>query len=387
MELKVVRTVADLDLYRDEWDLLASKAVEKNVFYERWMLVPALEHLVSLSGQSSIEIVLLRKNGELVALFPLARKRGYRGSPFSYFSFWRHIHCFLTAPLVLEHHFEEAFDALFSWMREHSSIGLVETGHYPLHTRFADLMDLYLHHRRFAFDKNEEHDRAMICSTANGDEYLKNSLKGRRMKDIRRKVNQLSQFGAIEVEELEAREDVGTWIQDFLAIEAEGWKGEEGTALINRRSEQEFFERVVSAAHELGKLRMMRLVVDGKTLAMTCDFLSGGAGFAFKICYREEFSRYSPGLLLELERVKRTLADPGTLYLDSCSSPDNIMLNRVWSERRSIESRMIGINKAGTGIVHLIKFLRLMKDTIAPQRSRLQRIKAPLENETLESAA
>lgn len=45
-----------------------------------------------------------------------------------------------------------------------------------------------------------------------------------------------------------------TWGEDFLRLEASGWKGRGGTALLCRASDREFFRRVIAGAHERGRL-------------------------------------------------------------------------------------------------------------------------------------
>ncbi|MNJ50964.1 hypothetical protein D3C77_462560 [compost metagenome] len=71
---------------------------------------------------------------------------------------------------------------------------------------------------------------------------------------------------------------------------------------------------------------------------MLCDFIAAPGAFAFKSAYDEDYARFAPGVLLELENVCRTHVrkDCGLRWLDSCSAPDNELLNRLYLERRTL---------------------------------------------------
>ncbi len=45
LSLVVVRDVEELDSYVPAWEKLAADAIEPNVFYEPWMLIPAIRSL------------------------------------------------------------------------------------------------------------------------------------------------------------------------------------------------------------------------------------------------------------------------------------------------------------------------------------------------------
>ena len=62
-----------------------------------------------------------------------------------------------------------------------------------------------------------------------------------------------------------------------------------------------------------------------------------GGAFAFKTTYDESLRRFAPGLLLEVEFVRRLFErSDGIPWLDSCCGPDNTAIARLWADRRPI---------------------------------------------------
>ena len=72
-------------------------------------------------------------------------------------------------------------------------------------------------------------------------------------------------------------------------------------------------------------------------LAAKVNFRGGNGAFAFKIGFDERFSRFSPGIHLELGMIDHFHRDDSLQWLDSCAEGSNEMINRLWPDRRAIE--------------------------------------------------
>ena len=66
-------------------------------------------------------------------------------------------------------------------------------------------------------------------------------------------------------------EDIGRWIDEFLRLEASGWKGKEGSAMICSEANRRFLTETFTAAYKRGRLEMVGIDLDGKPL----DFSTG----------------------------------------------------------------------------------------------------------------
>lgn len=176
-------------------------------------------------------------------------------------------------------------------------------------------------------------------------------------------LRRLSECGTLEYRVLETAEVATPWIDDFLELESRGWKGRAGSAILKCPSQRKFFEEAVTSAHRLGKLDMTGYYIDGSAIALSCKFLSGDGAFAYKICFDENFSRFSPGMLLELRYIERLHESQQLRWLDSCADPDHVMANRLWTERRHLHSLTIASGPYARMVLKTINALRTVRRT------------------------
>ena len=91
---------------------------------------------------------------------------------------------------------------------------------------------------------------------------------------------------------------------------------------------------------------MLALRLDCRPIAYKLDFLAGRDSFTFKIAFDENYGRYSPGELLEIENVRRLHAQSQINWVDSCADPFNFMYNRLWLARQTIQNLIVSTGKA-----------------------------------------
>src|SRR5882672_1004452 len=101
----VVREPMTLSGFIPAWEELAAAALEPNIFYEHWMLLPALEAFGE-GKDICLVMVLIRdpRNPEappkLGGLFPLEFVPRIRRLQVPALSMWQHVHSSLCTPLV-----------------------------------------------------------------------------------------------------------------------------------------------------------------------------------------------------------------------------------------------------------------------------------------------
>jgi CelD/BcsL family acetyltransferase involved in cellulose biosynthesis len=94
-------------------------------------------------------------------------------------------------------------------------------------------------------------------------------------------------------------------LQCFYQMEAAGWKGREGSAIISDPRSQKFFDEVVHQAEKSGNLCLYTLELDRKPIAAHIGFTYRGRYWAVKSTYDEQYRDYAPGHLI----VKAILQD------------------------------------------------------------------------------
>jgi CelD/BcsL family acetyltransferase involved in cellulose biosynthesis len=380
--VEVARSTEQLSAHLAAWEALARGALEPNVFYEPWMLVPALSHL--RDDASTLVVFVYRQDAGrarqspmLCGVFPLERRR-LTPLPIAVLALWRHRHCFLCTPLLHPGHAREAMGALFEWARTgRDGVAVLDFslvhGEGPFQQALLDC----LNDRDAVMFQRESYNRAMLRRHDDGAEaYLAAALAPRRRKELRRQRRRLAELGRLESRALGGDGDVAAWIAWFLTLEASGWKGETGSALGCRPDDRAYFTAIARAAFARGQLRMLGIFLDGRPIALKCNLGAGRGSFAFKIAFDAGLARYSPGVQLEIDNIE-ALHRSDVDWMDSCAVPQHPMIDRLWRERRTIQSVLIGTRRGAgelvLGALPMVRAVRRFLRGAAAPSSRIDR--------------
>lgn len=362
--LETIQSADASQIVIDAWQSLAAEALEANAFFEPWMLLPAWRtmpepnvslHLVwRTSGRPN-------ESRQLIGVIPVERRRTYRKLPLTTWRVWKHPLCSLCTPLLHRDHADEALTAFFAAASKEASIVEMEQVHGD--GPFARTLIDVLRDRSALTLPIEAWNRALIVPGTNADDYVANAVSSGTRKELKRHRKRLGELGRFEARALARDESVEPWIEHFLALEAAGWKGETHTALGCTDGQREFFATVARAAHARGQLRMLGFFLDDRPIALKCNFLSAGRGsFAFKIAYDERYAKHSPGMLLEVDNIGLLHAEPDVGWMDSCAIPKHPMIDRLWTERRTIQHLAIAVGGCGANLgLGLLYMARAMK--------------------------
>ena len=364
----------DLTAHQSAWEALVKQALEPNCFYEPWMLLPAVRHL----GQGvNLQFALVYRDApagerELCGLFPLERRRAFQRIPVHVLSLWRHRHAVLCAPLLHREHAADALKACLRWAAadRHGST-LLEMPLVPAEGRFAQvLVDVSNQLGAVTFPV-ESFTRALLRPAANADDYIQVALAPKRRRELERMRRRLSDLGKLETRLLGPGDHPQPWIEQFLELEARGWKGAEQTALACAGNERGYFADIVVEAHKRRQLMMLGLFLNDRPVALKCNFRAGDGAFALKIAFDEQYDKFSPGVQLELDNIAAA-HQIGLAWMDSCAIANHSMINRLWTERRTIQHVLIS-----TGSWHGNLLLGLFPLMRALKRSWRRRTAAP----------
>lgn len=359
MTVVVIENFEMLENYVQAWEDLAANSLEQNPFYEPWMLMPAIR---ALGTGKDLRVVLVLAMDEqepvLCGVFPLERSARYKGLPVAAFTLWRHIYSPLCTPLIRNECARECLEAFLDWLDSQRGCSLMDFNLICGDGPFHQLLMKCLGARRRSTLLSDRHSRAMLRPQENSELYLRAALRRDHRKDCRRKTRRLAEMGNLEFDSLEFGGDIHSWIEEFLALEASGWKGREGGAFACSESNRNYFATVAKRAFETGRLMMLSLRLDGKAVAMKCNFIATPGSFAFKIAFDEAYANYSPGFLLEIENVHRFHTEHRLEWMDSCAAPDHPMIDRLWIDRRDIRGVLVPTGMAGKSVVAALPMMR-----------------------------
>lgn len=342
------------------WENLAAAAIEPNPFYEPWMLLPALD---AFGLEKSFQLVTVWNGERLDAVLPLERTGGFKGLPLPALSSWRHRHCLLCTPLVRADGAVETLAALIDSL----DAAIVGLQYIPSDGPFYRAL-LAAGARCHVLDG---YARPVLRRAKDGETYVDEFIPRKERQELRRREKRLREQGALTQVALAPGEDIGRWIEEFLKLEASGWKGKEGTAMACSEANRRFLTETFIAAHKRGRLEMVGVDFNGKPLGRCTGFIAGEGAYAFKPAYDEAFAKFSPGILAEVARIRNLHQLPGVQWMDSFTDANNSMMSRLWKDRLTVQSVAFGINTAGTLALAALPFLRWAKKTLsAASRAR-----------------
>jgi CelD/BcsL family acetyltransferase involved in cellulose biosynthesis len=368
MQVSLLKGTAELAALLREWEALASGALEPNPAYEPWMLLPALE---AFGDWASLAIVAVRDAQGLAGLFPLQRERRYRGLPLRALTSWRHGHFRLGVPLVSASRAGEALKTLFRWAREEASV--IELDQVPAEGPFCQHLVDALNEEERAYLAIDAYTRPILRRASDAQTYLASCMAGDMRRELRRREKRLAEAGRLEHVVLRSPSELPRWIDEFLVLEASGWKGRRGSALACSEPNRRFAGRLLTGAFERGRLLMAGLDLDGRPIARYCALAAGEGAIAFKTGFDESLRRFAPGTLALADLTALAHERPGLQWIDSYTAPGNDMMGAVWKHRRTVQRLAFATDLRGEAALALLPALRFARRIGA----RLRFAKAP----------
>ena len=187
----------------------------------------------------------------------------------------------------------------------------------------------------------QSHLRACLDARRDAGELLAEALGAKKLKELRRLRHRLAGHGAIRFEIARTQADVAAALEAFLALEASGWKGKRGTALLQHEGDAAFVRRASAALTETGQCEIVTLHAGDTAIAAAIVLRHQDRAFYFKLGIDERFAKYSPGVQLTLELTRHLCADPAIASVDSTAGPDHPMINPIWRGRLAIGDVLI----------------------------------------------
>jgi hypothetical protein len=368
----VVDTPDALEPHRRAWDDLACEALEPNPFYESWMLAPAWR-LFGLDD--GVQVAFVYRDGprpqdppELCGLFPLIQRR-FGNWPITNWTLWQHQYGFCCTPLLRQGIAREALHEFWNWLEISDGPAVWELPLVPADGAFQQTLIDVANDRQSLYHVVQRYNRAMLRPAETAEDYCTAAMSCHNRQELRRKQRRLAERGRVEHRQSSPTDDHGSWIEQFLALEAAGWKGQEGTALATSPVDAAYFRAIVTAAASRRQVVFLGLFLDEQPIALKVNFLSGAGGFAFKIAFDESLSKLSPGVLLELDNIEWLHRQPGVKWMDSCAKPGHFMIDRLWSGRRTIKHLLMSTGRRwGDLAVGTIPFLQALKAVLQPRQ-------------------
>jgi CelD/BcsL family acetyltransferase involved in cellulose biosynthesis len=200
---------------------------------------------------------------------------------------------------------------------------------------YAALLRALAARRAHALELSQR-ERAFVTRQAG----LKRS--GSTRKKLRQDWNRLCAAGTVEVVNDRSHEAAHDAFETYLTMEAAGWKGARGTALLCDEHEAAFARRLIAALAAERSASVALLKVDGRAVAAQVLLYCGSMAYTWRTAFDPGFGKFSPGALLVDKVTEQLFAADGVEAIESCS-PQGGFMNQMWEGRRSTVDLLVDL--------------------------------------------
>lgn len=314
-----------------EWEDLCKRSLEDVVYYTP---VYALALLDTVCIGEQVQFVVAQDGPVLMGLLPVVVARLPVPAIMASGRAWMSDYTFSTVPLIDRTSPAEAADAIID------GLGKLRRGEWLLPAANIDgpccqVLIRAMERRGMPWAKTGCFERASISIGKNFEDHVSGCISAKRRRELERCRRRLEELGKVTHEIHTSGAGLNQALHAFLELEVSGWKGKQGTALASKPETRKFALSVFASGEESLRRRADLLLLDGKPIAAGMMVLCGDTGFAIKGAYDEKYSKYSGGLLLEIEVIKSFLAGTWAKRLDAATAGDHV-IDQLWSDRVSV---------------------------------------------------
>lgn len=321
---------------------------EQNIFNHPNFLRPALEHFATdncgllTTGSTAPDF-----------LMPFQVTRAGLGLRKTIYS-WSNLYATQGTPLINARILPDTLEKVLTALPEH---GLPDTLVLPdisLDGVFAQALSDLAQRKNLPLQTIRQQMRPVLLNGTDAETYLTNAIGKNHYREYRRLWRRLSETGKLEHQIATDEAAIIPALEDFLSLEASGWKGAGGTAFLTRQRDADFARQTVHAFASKKLVHIHALKLDDKTIASLVVFISGDQAWTWKTAYNETLRAYSPGVLLMIEVLKNHLSNPALHITDSCAIPDHPVMSRLFHERANFGTLILGLTELSQSSVNQI---------------------------------
>jgi CelD/BcsL family acetyltransferase involved in cellulose biosynthesis len=290
-----VDTHSAIDPVAGEWEELAERTGAPPWLRARWVSA-----WWEAFGKNELELVALRREGRLAALIPLERRGRAVSSPTN----WHTPDFRLTAD---DDEARKALvDALYSLGRRRVSLGFIDRVDADTCRRAADAKGYRMLERTL--------ESPPYLRTDGDSDAYEASLDRHVMSETRRRRRRLSEQGELTFDVQDGRERLEALLEEGFRVEASGWKGEAGTAILSQEQTRRFYTEIARWCAEQGWLRLAFLRLDGRPIAFQYLIEYDGVLSQLKGGFDEAYRKFAPGTLLLQDVIARAFESDARTY-------------------------------------------------------------------------
>jgi CelD/BcsL family acetyltransferase involved in cellulose biosynthesis len=243
---------------------------------------------------------------------------------------------YLSTPVIDRGLLEPVFEAFLTFIASDADLpNIVALDAMGTDTATFAALERVLAARGGAMHVFSRAQRPKLSSDLDAKAYFEQAMSASSRKKLRQHRRRLGEKGVVASVVVTEPHAVGRAFEDFLSLEAAGWKGRQGTALANNAADAQYTRAMIAALAAQGDAEVHSLTLDGRPVSMQVLLRAGRTAYTWKTCYDESLHDVSPGTLLFEDYTAHLLADERVGAVDSCSFDDSGYMGS-WQERSEI---------------------------------------------------
>ncbi|HWK95176.1 MAG TPA: GNAT family N-acetyltransferase [Pseudolabrys sp.] len=357
------------------WADLAARAIESNAFYHPAWARAVARHVKGQVGMRALLAWDGPRKRRLIGLMLVAPAWNSLRLPIPVFVGW-YAYAPLTTPLIDRDVADAAARALLAaaakvgaqalLLSAMAVDGSVAVALLRAAEPFGVAPRVFNAHERARLDAKQDIDDAVAA------------LGAKKLKELRRQRNRLADTGEVNFNIAEPGIEAEAALEQFLILEAAGWKGAAGTALAAKQGDVAFMKEALLAMVRDGVAQIVTLTSGDKVVAAGIVLRHARRAYFFKIAYDEIFAKSSPGVQLTLDITRMMCADDTIDSVDSTAIANHPMIDHIWRDRQPIADLMLPTQAGAAGfrlLATLIDTRRVLRDTARSLYHRLRKLK------------
>ncbi|MEQ9519278.1 MAG: GNAT family N-acetyltransferase [Parvibaculum sp.] len=303
----------------DEWEALIENALEENAYYARQYVDALLTHVET----RKVKALSVWAGERLIALLPFVTDRWRWFGVSKAHVAWKTPFSTLTAPLVDRNHKDLAVAGLLKGMSDQGGAWLFPelTLEGEAHQALAREWDKSgITRQVFA-----HFDRAIMVHGSDFELHRRTIFSKKRRKEMERVRKRLSDLGEITETHATSGPELDEAVEEFLRIEASGWKGDRGTALASDEKTKAFARAAFGDRDGKALARADLLLLNGTAIAAYLTVQSGTTGFTIKCAFDEAYRSQGIGLILFENMIRNFLSGDWANKLDSAANEGHMI--------------------------------------------------------------
>jgi CelD/BcsL family acetyltransferase involved in cellulose biosynthesis len=324
VRIEVARSLSQLRDVAAQWDFLVAKSRNPSPMSSHAWISSYLEHM--MSGSAAWYVLLAFESESLVGILPvIQQKRSVAGIGPNQFVLPSDDHTISVDVVVSRAHEDVVADMMIqALMKVGKSNAVLSAGSLPETSPLFSLRD----RKRF---KDFDGYGSYLKIDSDLDACIAR-LSSNFRKNLRKSSRKLEYMSGVRFRFVSSEEDSEEQLNTFCSVEASGWKGSQGTAIMSSPQLFEFYKSLVGRLAEAGWLEWHFLECEKHTIAAHMAVRIARRLTIIKIGYDEDYRYVSPGNMLLLETIRRSYGSGKVDEIDCIT-------DMKWNENWKMEKR------------------------------------------------